>query len=102
MNLEKNTLRTVKDKTGDQVMPYVSTQNPKNPEIYNDIQFNLPILHEDPKMSNILSNFKMIKSKRQPKFFYVHESMTCDVKNVLYVMKCSGCGEEYIGQPETT
>ena len=24
--------------------------------------------------------------------------MTCDVKNVLYVMKCSGCGEEYIGQ----
>ena len=124
-------------------MPYVSTHNPKNPEIYNVIQFNLPILHEDPKMSSILSNFKMIKSKRQPKNlkrllmkakcnsnnyhevkrcqrpncglckhliegdaiefkcgrkFYVHESMTCDVKNVLYVMKCSGCGEEYIGQ----
>ena len=143
MNLEKSTLRTVKDKTEDQVMPYVSTHNPKNPEIYNVIQFNLPILHEDPKMSNILSNFKMIKSKRQPKNlkrlltkakfnsnnyhevkrcqrpncglcrhliegdafdfkcgrkFYVHESMTCDVKNVLYVMKCSGCGEEYIGQ----
>ena len=143
MNLEKSTLRTVKDRTEDQVMPYVSTHNPKNPEIYNVIQFNLPILHEDPKMSNILSNFKMIKSKRQPKNlkrmltkakfnsnnyhevkrcqrpncglckhliegdatefkcgrkFYVHESMTCDVKNVLYVMKCSGCGEEYIGQ----
>ena len=30
--------------------------------------------------------------------FYVHESMTCAVKNVLYVIKCGGCGEEYIGQ----
>ena len=67
MNLEKSTLRTVKDKTKDQVMPYVSTHNPKSPEIYNAIQFNLPILHEDPKISSILSNFKMINSKRQPK-----------------------------------
>ena len=143
MNLDKNTLRTVKKKTEDPVIPYVSTYNPKNPEMYKVIQFNLPILHEDPKMNSILSNFKMIKSKRQPdnlkrlltkaKFndrkyhevkrcrrpncglcihliegdafefkcgrkFYVHESMTCEVKNVLYVMKCSGCGEEYIGQ----
>ena len=145
MNLEKKTktLRTVKDKTEDQVMSYFSTHNPKNQEIYNVIQFNLPILHEDPQLSNILSNFKMIKSKWQPKTlkllitkakfnsnnyhevkrchipnsglcrhlieedtfefkcgrkFYVHESMTCDVKNVLYVMKCSDCGEEYIGQ----
>ena len=46
MNLEKSTLRAVKDRTEDQVMPYVSTHNPKNPEIYNVIQFNLPILHE--------------------------------------------------------
>ena len=145
MTLDKNTLRTVKKKTEDPVIPYVSTYNPKNPEMYKVIQFNLPILHEDPKMNSILSNFKMIKSKRQPdnlkrlltkaKFndkqyhevkrcrrpncglcihliegdafefkcgrkFYVHESMTCEVKNVLYiyVMKCSGCGEEYIGQ----
>ena len=28
--------------------------------------------------------------------FYVHESMTCVVKNVVYVMKCRGCNEEYI------
>ena len=48
-------------------MPYVSTHNPKNSEIYNVIQFNLPILHEYPKMSNMLSNFKMIKSKRLTK-----------------------------------
>ena len=28
--------------------------------------------------------------------FKVHEDMTCEVKNVIYVMKCRGCGEEYI------
>ena len=109
----------------------------------NVIKSNLPILQEDPKMNEILPNFKLIKSKRQPnnlkrlltkaKFnhnvdhevkrcnrpncghcmhllegnslefncgrkFYVHESMTCEVKNVVYVMKCRGCNEEYIGE----
>ena len=24
--------------------------------------------------------------------------MTCEVKNVVYVMKCRGCDEEYIGE----
>ena len=24
--------------------------------------------------------------------------MSCDVKNVIYVMKCRGCGDEYIGE----
>ena len=24
--------------------------------------------------------------------------MTCEVKNVVYVMKCRGCGDEYIGE----
>ena len=66
MNLDKNTLRTIKNKTDDKVIPYVSTHNPKNPEIYKVIQFNLPILKEDPKMNDILSNFKIIKNKRQP------------------------------------
>ena len=30
--------------------------------------------------------------------FKIHEDMTCEVKNVIYVMKCRGCGEEYIGK----
>ena len=30
--------------------------------------------------------------------FKVHEDMTCEVKNVIYVMKCRGCGEECIGE----
>ena len=24
--------------------------------------------------------------------------MSCDVKNMIYVMKCRGCGDEYIGE----
>ena len=94
-------------------------------------------------MNEILSNLKLIKSKRQPnnlnrlltkaklnhnvdhevkrcnrhncglcihllegnsieincrRKFYVHESMTCEVKNDVYVIKCRGCNEEYIGE----
>ena len=29
--------------------------------------------------------------------FKIHETMSCDV-NKKYVMKCRGCGEEYIGE----
>ena len=30
--------------------------------------------------------------------FKVHENMSYEVKNVIYVMKCRGCGAEYIGE----
>ena len=32
------------------------------------------------------------------KTFYVKETMSCDVKNVIYVLQCNGCKEYYIGQ----
>ena len=32
------------------------------------------------------------------KKFYVNESMSCDVKNVIYAITCNGCREQYIGQ----
>ena len=32
------------------------------------------------------------------KVFYVNETMSCDVKNVIYAIKCNGCKELYIGQ----
>ena len=156
MNLGRTMLRQVSQRTEEPVITYVSTKNPRNPEIFNVIQSNLPILQEDPEMNSVLSNFKIIKSKRQPKSlkriltkakfnndfdqiltkskfnndsdhevkrckrpncslcthqfestafefycgrkFYVHETMTCKVKKVIYVMKCRGCGEEYIGE----
>jgi len=30
--------------------------------------------------------------------FYVKENMDCKVKNVMYVLRCNGCSEFYIGQ----
>ena len=30
--------------------------------------------------------------------FYIKETMSCDVKNVIYVLQCNGCKEYYIGQ----
>ena len=30
--------------------------------------------------------------------FKIHENMSCDVKKLIYVMKCRGCGDEYIGE----
>ncbi|MCG7879609.1 MAG: GIY-YIG nuclease family protein [Candidatus Thiodiazotropha endolucinida] len=143
MSLDKAVLRTVKEKSEDKIIPYVSTYNPKDPELFNVIRDNVPILEEDDKMRRILTKYKLIKSKRQPynlkrlltkaKFksndtpkvtkcnkptcglcihllegnsftfrcgtnFTIHENMSCDVKNVVYVMKCRGCGEEYIGE----
>ena len=32
------------------------------------------------------------------KVFYVNETMSCDVKNVIYAIQCNGCKELYIGQ----
>ena len=55
MNLDKS----IKKKTGDLVITYVlnTVTQPENPEICKVIQFNLSILHEDPKMNGILPNF---------------------------------------------
>ena len=30
--------------------------------------------------------------------FRILENMSCASKNLIYVIKCAGCGEEYIGQ----
>ena len=143
MSLDKDVLRTVKEKSEEKIIPYVSTHNPQDPEMFKVILDNVPILKEDDKMRNILTKYKLIKSKRQPynlkrlltkakftsnntpkvtkcnkptcglyihlleghsftfrcgKNFTIHENMSCNVKNVVYVMKCRGCGEEYIGE----
>ena len=36
------------------------------------------------------------------KVFQVRENMTCASQNLIYVIKCNGCGEEYIGQTGDT
>ena len=63
MNLDRNALRNVSEQAYGPFITYVSTHNPQNPELFNVIKSNLPILREDPKINKILPNFKLIKSK---------------------------------------
>ena len=66
MSLDKNVLRTVTAKGKENIVPYVSTFNPRDPEMFRVIMDNMPILQADEKLRNILSNYIIIKSKRQP------------------------------------
>ena len=133
----------------EEVLPFVSTFNPNNTEMFGIFENNMHILTNDETMREALSTSKIIKSKRQPpnlkrlitkakfteqkintsnkvfkcnrpncalcecieegncynsngKVFYVNETMSCDVKNVIYAIKCSGCKEVYIGQTGDT
>ena len=132
-------------KLEDQKVPYVSTFNPNNPEIFTEIRKNLPILFRSETMKRALGDKQIIKSKRQPqnlkriltnakfslndncensvtkcgrsncglcsqliegtefdfkngKIFKVNAPMTCNAKNVVYVILCRGCNELYIGE----
>ena len=144
MNLNRSELRQVRQNPENNVVTYVSTFNPKNPELFGAILQKLNILREDQKMNDILQANTIIKSKRQPpnlkrlltrakfeeniqiatinkcnrpncglckcmivdnsftfkcgKTFYVTTSMGCDAKNLIYVMQCTGCDEENIGE----
>ena len=148
MNVTREDLRVVREKKIENLIPFVSTFNPKNPEMFNTIRQNLPILHEDETMKEIMQNYPIIKSKRQPwnlkklltrakfaeiqespkitkcnrpncgvcdylmtdneflfkcgKTFKVKTTMSCDAKNLIYVIKCKGCDEEYIGETGDT
>ena len=66
MSLDKELLCTVKARTDENVIPYVSTHNPKDPEIYQVIGDMIQILQEDNKIREILTKHKFLKSKRQP------------------------------------
>ena len=45
---------------------YVSTFNPRNPKIFEDLRRDIDILKRDNLMKNVLENYKIVKSKRQP------------------------------------
>ena len=134
----------MKNKDDQTLITYVSTHNPRNIEIFSDIQNDLQVLKWDEHMKEVLEPYKIIKTKRQPKnlkkllarakYTYVEDNpkalrcnrpncglflhliedeeltfkcgrtmkvvtnISWDVKNVLYVMVCAGCGKEYIGE----
>ena len=66
MNVTREDFRVVREKKNENLIPFVSKFNPKNPEMFNTIRQNLLILHEDEPMKEIIQNYPNIKSKRQP------------------------------------
>ena len=138
-------LRQVKNKNVDkEYIPYVSTFNPNNPELFGIIKQNQHILERSYIMESVLKQKPLLKSKRpgwnlqciltrarfdshtienvvtkchrgncglckhmlegnhftfeNQRTFKVNAAMSCDVKNVIYVITCRGCRENYIGE----
>lgn len=127
-----------------EVLPFVHTYNPRNPNIFQRILEALSMLNESSKMRLIMERKKVVPSKRQPpnlkllltksKFslnqstgcvkkcgdpccstcdyiiegesivmengdlFFIKDKLTCQSKNVVYVLFCAGCNKSYIGE----
>ena len=67
MLIPRNSLLTPKIIEKQNIVPYISTNNPKNKEVFGILKNNLEILKQDSKMNSVLKNTKIIKCKRQPK-----------------------------------
>ena len=66
MNINREYLLVVRDKSKENIIPFLAIFNPKNPEMFNTIRQNLLILYEDETMNEIVQEYQIIKSKRQP------------------------------------
>ena len=150
-------LRTGKTKQWqmNKMLPFVSTFNPMNPDLFSISTKTFSLLNASPKMQRALKNMKLIRSYRQPpsltqvvtraKFTYsenaqmtrpvamndtkvtkcndkkcgtcpliattneilfhnntipfkIKSNVDCNATNILYLINCSGCQKEYIGQ----
>ena len=85
MSINKSELRLVREKPNDSIITYVSTFNPKQPELVHAIQQNLYILYEDDLMKEILQKYTIIKSKLQPNNL---KRLLTKAKVILDVARC--------------
>ena len=85
-NVSSQSLRTPKQKESGDILTFVSTYIPGNPDLFPIIKASLPILDKNPKMERIMSKKTLIKSLRQPK----------NLKRMLTTSKCIG---EEVGMP---
>ena len=148
--IPQETLRTAKTKPKENVLTFVSTNNPNNPNLWPLVHSIVNTLKTSQKMNKVLGKTKIINSKRQPlnlkriltraKFssqniqtsgsqpcedkrcatcpltrkvssikitstnetFFIKESMNCKSQNVLYIITCNKCKEQYVGKTNST
>ena len=70
-NIPIETLRTTVNRTStstsdNDIIPFVVTHNPSNPNIFNIAKANLPILRQSEKLKDLITPNTLIQSKRQP------------------------------------
>ena len=66
ISIPRNELLIPPIKNDEEVIPYVSTYDPNNTEMFSILKNNLHFLTSDQTMRDALSGTKIIKSKRQP------------------------------------
>jgi len=130
------------------VLTFVTTYNPNNPNIQKGVDTALAILDSSSKMKSVMKNTKLIKSRRQPpnlkrmlttaefsstarsyavrkcgdkrckccnhireastitvetgQQFQVKSNMDCNSANLLYILTCNGCDQQYVGETGDT
>ena len=65
MSIPRDKLLEVKSKETEDILPFISTHNPKNKEVFGIIKHNMDVLTSDGTMSKILSETKIVNCKRQ-------------------------------------
>ena len=152
-SIPKEELRKAKAKDNNNnknVLAFVSTHNPNNPNLFPIIKSMLPLLCASERMKTSIKNTKLINSKRAPNnlkkmltrarfvlhekegpkitkcsnslcgtcahlqdgvskiklnkakiTFKIKEKMTCETKDVIYLITCNGCGKQYIGETQS-
>ena len=67
-NIPKQQLRQQKlrNEDNERLLTFVSTYNPRNPDIFKVIKETLPLLNASPKMKKALEGINLINSRRQP------------------------------------
>lgn len=137
-------LRQPKSKNNEEIIPFITTYNPNNPNIFPIIKQSFNNFQYSKTMSNIFHKKKLVNSmsqapnlgrllcrsdfqsqhkqhevktcgkncvccpyllnastyifKKVHKTFYLKTSFNCESNNLIYVVICSGCKEEYIGE----
>jgi len=144
LNIPLKELRSKKDKTNNNILPFISTYNPNNYNLFPTIKRTFDSLKTMPTTKDIFKNYRLIDSKRQApnlekllcksqflsqeqvfrtsncgkhcfccdyiregesykflnfeKEFNLKCAFNCESINLIYVVICDGCKEEYIGQ----
>ncbi len=148
--IPKSVLRTVKDRPRENILPYVHTYNPHNPNLVPVVKSSIQLLNTNNRMKSVLSDCKYVTSYRQPpniknlltkaafhskrtnecgsykcgdkrcgtcahiiecdkvkitstgREFKIRSLLCCKSKNVLYLITCLGCCEQYVGMTNDT